>query len=43
MNKLDVLNLISPQMKAVLEVEDSLAGDANDTSVGLRADACELY
>lgn len=34
MNKLDVLNLISPQMKAVLEVEDSLAGDANDTSVG---------
>ena len=35
MNKLDVLNLISPQMKAVLEVADSLAGAANYTSVGV--------
>ncbi len=34
MNKLDVLSLISPQMKAVLAKEDELAGDANDTSVG---------
>ena len=34
MNKLDVLNLINPQMKAVLAKEDELAGDANDTSVG---------
>lgn len=34
MNKLDVLSLINPQMKAVLAKEDELAGDANDTSVG---------
>ncbi len=34
MNKLDVLNLINPQMKAILAKEDELAGDANDTSVG---------
>lgn len=34
MNKLDVLNLISPQMKAILAKENELAGDANDTSVG---------
>lgn len=34
MNKLDVLARINPQMKAVLAKEDSLAGDANDTSVG---------
>lgn len=34
MNKLDVLSLINPQMKAVLAREDELAGDANDTSVG---------
>ncbi len=34
MNKLDVMALINPQMKAVLEREDSLAGDTNDTSVG---------
>lgn len=34
MNKLDVLSLINPQMQAVLAKEDSLAGDANDTSVG---------
>lgn len=33
-NKLDVLARINPQMKAVLAKEDSLAGDANDTSVG---------
>lgn len=33
-NKLDVLNLISPGMKAVLAKEDELAGDANDTSAG---------
>ena len=37
MNKLDVLSLISPQMKAVLAREDELAGDANDTSVGFVA------
>lgn len=43
MNKLDVLNLISPQMKAVLEVEDSLAGDANDTSVGFEQMQRELH
>lgn len=36
MNKLDVLSLINPQMKAVLAKEDELAGDANDTSVGFR-------
>lgn len=34
MNKLDVLSLIDPQMKAVLAKEDELAGDANDTNVG---------
>lgn len=34
MNKLDVLAMINPQMKAVLAKEDELAGDANDTSVG---------
>lgn len=34
MNKLDVLNLINPQMKEVLRMEDELAGDANDTSCG---------
>lgn len=34
MNKLDVLNLVNPQMKAILAKEDTLAGDANDTSVG---------
>ncbi len=34
MNKLDVLALINPQMKAVLAKEDELAGNANDTSVG---------
>lgn len=34
MNKLDVLGLINPQMKAILAKEDELAGDANDTSVG---------
>ena len=33
-NKLDVLNLISPAMKAVLKKESELAGDANDTSAG---------
>lgn len=33
-NKIDVLSLINPQMKAVLAKEDELAGDANDTSVG---------
>ena len=34
MNKLDVLNLISPQMKEILAMEDQLGGDANDTSCG---------
>lgn len=34
MNKIDVLALINDQMKAVLAKEDTLAGDANDTSVG---------
>ena len=34
MNKLDVLSLINPQMKAILAKEAGLAGDANDTSVG---------
>ena len=34
MEKLDVLSLINPQMKAILAKEDELAGDANDTSVG---------
>lgn len=33
-NKIDVLAGISPQMRAVLAKEDSLAGDANDTSAG---------
>lgn len=37
MNKLDVLSLISPQMKAVLAKESELVGDANDTSVGFEA------
>lgn len=34
MNKLDVLARINPQMKAILAKEATLAGDANDTSVG---------
>ena len=34
-NKLDVLSLLSPQMRAVLEKESELAGDANDTSTSL--------
>ena len=34
MNKLDVLARINPQMRAVLAKEDTLAGDANDTSGG---------
>lgn len=34
MNKLDVLNRISPQMKEILAMEDQLGGDANDTSCG---------
>lgn len=34
MNKIDVLSLVNSQMKAVLAKEETLAGDANDTSVG---------
>lgn len=34
MNKIDVLSKISPDMKAALDKDNSLAGDANDTSVG---------